>query len=94
MDYVACPTCGRAYTWSYVYSQLRTTPILEREHTIMCHCGTDFDFVVYEDREEEDFTETIEEYRASKWWNPGSWGTKQVVVTEGVPRLHQVVRVR
>jgi hypothetical protein len=95
MDFVECPECGRAYTWAYIHGGFYgSQPVLEREHTIVCHCGTAFDFAAYEDKEDEVYTETIEEYRARKWWNPASWGTKQVVVTEGVPRLYQVYQTR
>ncbi|KKN67785.1 hypothetical protein LCGC14_0458180 [marine sediment metagenome] len=93
MDYVECPECGRAYTWTYIYSGFQAAPVLKQEHTIVCHCGTDFDFVVYEDLEEEDLTESIEEFVDSRWWT--FWGrTKQVVVTGASPRLYQVYQIR
>lgn len=105
MDYVECPVCGRAYTWFYLHSGTRSTPLLETEYTVVCDAGGhDFNFVVYVEKSFEKsktrLVDTIEEYVDKKWWAP--WRRAYpVVVTEEVvttwvvpPTLAMVIEER
>ncbi len=55
MEYVECPTCALAYTWYKLNGRTNDKPALEREYSVRCVCGTEFDVTPYEviDREEE-----------------------------------------
>lgn len=85
MDYIECPFCGRAYTWSYLYGS-NIPPMLDREHTVVCDGGHEFAFAPYLDKEGS-MVESLDLMERRRWWAPWTKRDVPILVTVVRPRV-------